>query len=127
MRGARALPAVVVAAIVGVLALAPATAGAHSARYAGRVTISPDPDFHGRVVSRSAACKRRRTVRVYRVEPGRDGLFVSVRSGSDGRWQYLSPTLTGSFYALMPRRVIRSARHRHVCNGDRSGPVAVMP
>jgi hypothetical protein len=107
--------------------LAPATAGGHSARFADRVTITRNPDLHGRVMSRRAGCVKGRTVRIYRVQSGPDGLLDTTRAGGDGRWRYLSPSLTGDFYATIRRRTVTSARHRHVCLGDRSSPVRVQP
>ncbi len=121
------LLAVLGVAIAGVSALAYGTAAAHSARFNDKVTINTDPDFHGRVVSRWAGCKRGRTVRIYRAETGPDGLFTSTRTGNDGRWQFLSPSLTGDFYARIGARVARSAGHRHVCRGARSRSVHVQP
>jgi len=54
---------------------------------------------------------------------------IARRSGlsPDGRWRYLSPSLTGDFYARIAVRVVRSAGHRHVCGSAASRPVRVQP
>lgn len=122
-----AFVAVLAVGVVTVLTLSPGTAGAHSVRYASRVTIGTNPVFHGSVISRSAGCERSRAVRIYRVDPGTDGLLTTTRAGSDGRWRFLSPSLNGDFYATIGARVFRSAGHRHVCNRARSTSVRAQP
>jgi hypothetical protein len=50
-----------------------------------RVTLAQADPFHGKVVSRRAACERGRTVAVYRVEQGPDGLYGSTASDAQGK------------------------------------------
>lgn len=125
--GRRPFPVALAVAIAGVLGLPAAAADGHYVRYPDRVTIARSPDLHGSVISRRAGCEKRRTIRIYRVDPGPDGLLATTRSSSTGRWQYLSPSLTGDFYARIAVRVVRSAGHRHVCGSASARPVRVQP
>jgi hypothetical protein len=113
--------------LIGVLGLSAAVADGHYVRYRDRVTIGRAPDLHGSVISSRAGCEKRRLVRIYRVDPGPDGLLASTRTSSTGRWQYLSPSLNGDFYARIGVRVVRYRGHRHVCGSSTARPVRVGP
>jgi hypothetical protein len=63
------------------------------------VTLEQDYAFHGKVFSRRDACERNRTVAVYQVRPGADGLYDATRSNAEGRWEVLG--------RCAPRRVLR--------------------
>jgi hypothetical protein len=49
-----------------------------------RVTLAQSDPFHGKVLSRRAACEWDRTVEVYKVIAGPDGLFDSTKSNARG-------------------------------------------
>ena len=104
----------------------PTTAGAHDQRFAGKVTIRENPDFHGRVTSSKAVCVSDRKVKIYREQSGPDGLLASTRTDADGRWEYLAGQLTGDFYAKIRRTDVGPQGHDHVCRGDRSKSVSVQ-
>jgi hypothetical protein len=117
--------AIAVAATGGVFALTAPTADAHRARYTGKVTIERNPDLHGRVSSNRAGCTKRRMVEILHrgLNGAPGGRLTTVRTGTTGRWQYLSPSLNGDFYAVIKPKTVRSARHRHICAGARSASV----
>ena len=71
-----------------------------------RVTLEQDYAFHGKVFSRRDACERNRTVAVYQVRPGADGLYDATRSNAEGRWEVLAGAPNGEFYAVARVRSI---------------------
>lgn len=82
-----AITLVFVALLVAAWAFAATSANAAPKRVevASRVTLAQSAPFHGGVLSRKAACKRNRTVEVYRVDPGPDGLYDRTTSNAQGR------------------------------------------
>jgi hypothetical protein len=64
---------IVITLIVAALSVAAWTSSAAAAdrvEVASRVTLAQTVPFHGKVLSKKAACERNRTVEVYRVDPG---------------------------------------------------------
>lgn len=80
------------------------TAAADRAEFASRVTLAEGAPFHGKVLSRKAACERNRTVEVYRVDPGPDGLYDRTTSNARGRWTIPAGMPNGRFYAVARQR-----------------------
>lgn len=103
-------------ACVGAL-LVPAQAGAHDNSFKSRVTIHhpSDPQYRGRVFSRSPQCVADRLVKLFTAS----GVLVGEDTTDDeGRWSY---TFLGErYYAKVTRAVRGGAGHRHVCQPDRS-------
>lgn len=105
---------VVVVSVTGSVAF-----GGSQARFDSTVTLSALGPFHGKVLSKRAACKRDRLVSVFRVEQGEDGLFGSTRSDGSGKWK-IEATPNGDFYAIVKRRAKKSGDTVQVCRSDRS-------
>ena len=104
-----------IAVSIFVALLLPASA---SAATASKVVISFKlPAFNGTVQS-SAACKKDRTVKLYRVKPGPDKLLGTDKTDSKGKWLIPSKLKSGNYYAKSPKR--------GTCAADKSGilPVA---
>jgi hypothetical protein len=103
-----------------------ATATGHTVRLDSKVRITQYVDntsFLGKVGSERKACKRKRKVTVWKRNPGAmDGPVGSARTNRKGIWAVFAPGAeSGVYYATVKRRVLRkSAKHRHVCKGDRS-------
>ncbi len=97
-------------ALVGAaLSAAAWTSGAGAAErveVASRLTLTRADPFHGRVVSRKAACERGRIVEVYRVDPGPDGLYDRTTSDAQGAWSIPAGIPNGKFYAVAKQRTI---------------------
>ena len=89
-----------VAAALSVAAWSSSAAAANRVEVASRVTLAQADPFHGKVISKKAACERNRTVAVYRVDPGSDGLFGSTTSDAQGRWSVPAGLPNGKFYAI---------------------------
>ena len=78
---------IVITLIVAALSVAAWTSSAAAAdrvEVASRVTLAQTVPFHGKVLSKKAACERNRTVEVYRVDPGPDGLYDRTTSDAQG-------------------------------------------
>ena len=96
--------------------LLPASA---SAATASKVVISFKlPAFNGTVQSSKAACKKNRTVKLYRVTAGPDKLLGSDKTNKKGKWLIPSKLKSGNYYAKTPKK--------GSCGADKSGilPVA---
>jgi hypothetical protein len=91
---------------------------------ASRVTLAQADPFHGKVVSTKAACERGRTVEVYRVDPGPDGLYDRTTSGVSGEWSIPAGMPTGNFYAVAKQRSIDAPGKTFVCKRATSPKVA---
>ncbi len=106
--------ALVVAAL-SVAAWTSSAAAANRVEVASRVTLAQGAPFHGKVLSKKAACERNRTVEVYRVDPGPDGLYDSTTSNAQARWSIPAGTPNGKFYAVVKQRSIGTAGTTFVC------------
>lgn len=80
-----------------------------------RVTLEQDYAFHGKVFSKRAACERNRTVAVYLVKPGADGLYDTTKSNAEGEWEILAGAPNGDFYAVARVRSIDKGTTTLVC------------
>lgn len=80
-----------------------------------RVTLEQDYAFHGKVLSKRAACERNRTVAVYVVQPGADGLYDTTKSNAAGEWEILAGAPNGDFYAVARARSIDKGTTTIVC------------
>ena len=113
-----------VAATLSVAAWTSSAAAANRVEVASRVTLAQADPFHGRVISKKAACERNRTVAVYRVDPGSDGLFGSTTSNAQGMWEIPAGLPNGKFYAIARQRSIDAPAKTHVCKRAISPKVA---
>ena len=89
-----------------------------------RVTLEQDYAFHGKVFSKRDACERNRTVAVYQVRAGADGLYDTTRSNAEGEWEILAGAPNGNFYAVARARSIDKGTTTLVCKRAES---AVFP
>ena len=90
-----------------------------SAATASTVIISLKlPAFNGTLQSSSAACKKNRTVKLYRVTAGPDKLLGTDKTNKKGKWLIPVKLKSGNYYAKAPKR--------GNCRADKSGilPVA---
>ncbi len=115
-------------ALVGAaLAAAALTSGVAAAERVGvdsRVTLAQSDPFHGKVLSRKAACERGRTVEVYRVDPGPDGLYDRTTSDAQGAWSIPAGIPNGKFYAVAKQRTIDAPVRTIACKWAISPRVA---
>jgi hypothetical protein len=89
-----------------------------------RVTLEQDYAFHGKVFSKRAACERNRTVAVYLVKPGADGLYDTTKSNAEGEWEVLAGAPNGDFYAVARARSIDKDTTILVCKRAESAVAA---
>ena len=95
--------------IVGVMLVTLASSAALAAgrvEVGSSVTLEQDYAFHGKVLSNRDACERNRTVAVYLVRPGADGLYDTTKSNAEGEWEILAGAPNGDFYAVARARSI---------------------
>lgn len=114
----RALPAVLVVALLAIASLQSTAAGA--TRYRTTVVVSFKlPAFHGTLKSPKASCAKRRTVKLYKVRPGPDRVLKRGTSNSKGRWTTPigNPVPSGSYYVR--------ASYRGNCRAAKSSVVPV--
>lgn len=115
-------------ALVGAALTAAAwTSGAAAAdrvEVVSRVTLTQADPFHGNVVSKRAACERGRTVEVYRVDPGPDGLYDRTTSDAQGKWSIPAGVPNGRFYAVAKQRSIDAPAKTLICKRATSPKVA---
>ncbi len=104
-----------VAAALSVAAWTSSAAAADRVEVASRATLAQADPFHGKVTSKKAACGRNRTVAVYRVDPGSDGLYGSTTSDAQGRWSVPAGMPNGKFYAVARQRSIDAPGKTLVC------------
>jgi hypothetical protein len=112
--------------IVGVMLVTLASSAALAAgrvEVSSRVTLEQDYAFHGNVLSKREACERNRTVAVYQVRPGVDGLYDTTKSNAEGEWEILAGAPNGEFYAVAKARSIDKGTTTLVCKRTES-PVA---
>jgi hypothetical protein len=123
-------------AVLGIAALAVSVVGvasAHTKRFNTNVTINFDPSpygdsFFGKVKSGKKACKKNRTVKVFRKRPGPDDQFDGRdKSNRRGRWRITDGNAApGNYYAKAKKKVLKNNnRHKHVCKRDRSRTISV--
>ena len=94
-------------------------AASASAATSSQVIISFKlPAFNGKVKSPKAACKKNRTVKLYRAKAGPDKFLGSDTTNKNGKWLIPTKLKSGDYYAKTPKR--------GNCGGDKSGilPVA---
>lgn len=113
-----------VPAALSVTAWTSSAAAADRVAVASRATLSQADPFHGKVLSKKAACERNRTVEVYRVDPGSDGLFGSTTSNAQGMWEIPAGMPNGKFYAIAKQRSIDAPAKTLVCKRAISPKVA---
>jgi hypothetical protein len=89
-----------------------------------RVTLAQADPFHGKVVAKKAACERGRTVEVYRVDPGPDGLYDRTTTDARGKWSIPAGMPNGKFYAVAKQRSIDAPGKTLVCKKATSPRVA---
>jgi hypothetical protein len=89
-----------------------------------RVTLGQDYAFHGKVLSKRAACERNRTVAVYLVRPGADGLYDTTKSNAEGEWEILAGAPNGDFYAVAKARSIDKGTTTLACKRAESAVAA---
>ena len=111
-------------AALSAAALASGAVAAERVEVASRVTLAQADPFHGKVLSRKAACERARTVEVYRVDPGPDGLYDRTTSNTQGAWSIPAGTPNGKFYAVARQRTIDAPGRTIVCKRATSPNVA---
>jgi hypothetical protein len=114
----RAVPVVLVIALLAVASLGSTAAGA--TRYPTTVVVSFKlPAFHGTLKSPKAGCKAGRTVRLYKEKAGADKLLKQGTSNSKGRWSTLvaKPVRSGSYYVKVT--------YRGKCKAAKSGVIPV--
>ena len=116
--------AVLIGAALAALAWTSGAAAADRIEVASRVTLAQADPFYGKVVSRKAACERGRTVAVYRVDPGPDGLYDRTTSDAQGRWTIPAGMPNGKFYAVAKQRSIDAPGRTFVCKRATSPKVA---
>lgn len=117
----------IVIALVAALSVAAWTSGGAAAdriEVASRATLAQSAPFHGEVLSRKTACERNRTVKVYRVDPGPDGLYGTTTSNAQGRWAIPAGLPNGEFYAIAIQRKVSTAKTTFVCKRAVSPKVA---
>ena len=118
---------IAIALVVAALSAAAWTSGAGAAErveVASRVTLAQADPFNGEVISRKAACERGRTVEVYRVDPGPDGLYDRTTSDAQGAWSIPAGMPNGKFYAVAKQRSIDAPGKTIVCKRAISPRVA---
>jgi hypothetical protein len=89
-----------------------------------RVTLEQDYAFHGKVFSKRDACERNRTVAVYLVKSGADGLYDTTKSNAEGEWEILAGAPNGDFYAVARARSIDKGTTTLVCKRAESAVFA---
>jgi hypothetical protein len=89
-----------------------------------RVTLEQDYAFHGKVFSKRDACERNRTVAVYLVKSGADGLYDTTKSNAEGEWEILAGAPNGDFYAVARVRSIDKGTTTLVCKRAESAVAA---
>ena len=115
---------VVVGAALSAAAWASGAAAAERVEVASRVTLAQADPFHGKVLARKAACERGRTVEVYRVDPGPDGLYDRTLTDAQGAWSIPAGMPNGKFYAVAKQRSIDALGKTLVCSRATSPKVA---
>ena len=109
-------------------------ASAHDHHFATQeVTIHFSGDaysstFFGHVEADHAACEQNRTVKVKRVEPGKDPTIGKDTTDSNGDYSVtIGGTVpAGDYYAKAKKKVLKkTAQHHHVCDAKKSNTIPV--
>ena len=124
MTRTRTRAAVALAAALTAAAWTSAAAAADRVEVDSRVTLAQADPFHGKVISRKGECERGRTVEVYRVDPGPDGLYESTTTDARGKWSIPAGMPNGKFYAVAKQRSIDAPGKTLVCKRATSPKVA---
>ena len=104
MLTARLKVLIAVTAVGATLAVPTVSSGRTTAVFDSKVTLKADNPFHGRVFSDKAACRKGRTVQVFNVQPGTDGMFGATETDAQGMWS-MPASPNGDFYAKVTRKV----------------------
>jgi hypothetical protein len=113
--------------IVGLMLVTLASSAAFAAgrvEVGSRVTLAQTYAFQGEVLSRRDACESNRTVAVYQVRPGADGIYDSTKSNAEGEWEIQAGTPNGDFYAVVRARSIDKGTTTLVCKRAETAPAA---
>jgi hypothetical protein len=62
------------------------------------------PAFNGTVKSSKTACKKNRTVKLYRVQAGPDKFLGTDKTNKKGKWLIPAKLKSGDYYAKAPKR-----------------------
>jgi hypothetical protein len=125
---------VAVLAAAAILAVGGGISAAHTKKYASRVTINFQAgtyadQFFGKVKSNKAACKKKRTVKVYRKKSGPDALFGTDKTNRRGKYVVAPGKRAKSgrdYYAKAKKKVLKkNSSHRHVCRAATSRTITV--
>jgi hypothetical protein len=134
------LPRIAIVATVAVLAAAAILAvgggisAAHTAKYKSKVTINFQAGtyadkFFGKVKSKKAACKKKRTVKVFRKKSGPDAVFGKDKTNKKGKYVVAPGKRAksgGKYYAKAKKRVLKNnSSHKHVCKAGTSPTITV--
>ncbi len=116
--------AVASSALVGAVAIAPATATASGV---SKVTISKvAPYWHGMVMSTrfggNRSCEQKRLVKVFKQREGKDLLIGKDTSSKKGHWLVPGEPTKGRYYAIL---TARPAGKKPACLEDHSSVVDV--
>ncbi len=119
------LAATLAIAALAIAALASTALATRHIRIASEVTLAVGNPFHGKVNSKpySHACRPQRTVKVFRVDPGPDGLFGKTTTDQKGRWSMSGGMPHGKFYAVVKKLSQGTAGTIYVCKSDTSPTV----
>ena len=103
--------------VVAALLVTATAAGTKTVRHSSKVTLAPDKPFHGRVTSKTPACRRGRTVKVFHAP---NGLYGTTTTNSQGRWSISAGAPHGNFFARVLKRSEGTAGTIHACKGAKS-------
>ena len=84
--------------------------------------------FFGHVEADHQACEQNRTVKVKRVEPGKDPTIGTDKTDSNGDYSITVPGAVppGDYYAKAKKKVLKkTAQHHHVCDAKKSNTIPV--
>ena len=116
------IPIIVLLMLVTLASSAALAAG--QVEVGSRVTLEQDYAFHGKVFSKREACERNRTVAVYQVRAGADGLYDTTNSNAGAEWEILAGAPNGDFYAVARARSIDKGTTTLVCKRAESAVFA---
>ena len=92
------------------------------------VTISYNPTtdfFRGAVKATRSGCEQKRSVNLFKVEPGADIRRGGDMTGAGGRYGVSVPGANGRFYVRVARKVVSGYNHKFVCESARSAAITV--
>jgi len=106
-----------IVALAAIAALLPAASA--SAATPTKVIVSLKfPAFHGTIQSPKAACRKNRTVRLYREKSGPDKLLGTGKSNKKGKWSIPIKLTSGGYYAKTPKKGTCAAAKSNVLPVD---------